>query len=299
MDAHVRPRMRVGIIGAGRVGRALARASRRGGLEVAAGWSRTPAARERFSAEFGVLVPATLDGALAGCDVLVVAVPDEQLDAVLRDLANRIDAGTDPLVVLTSGSTSIELGAPVTRAGGRIARIHPLLAITDKLPEEALDGVVAAVTAATDADLHAARDLATRLGMVPFELADADAVTWHAAGTIAAGGITTLLAAARDLAIDAGLAPDVALRAMADLARGALDRAVALGPEAALTGPVVRGDASTVAAHVATLQADHPELVGPYRAVAHATAELAHRSGRIDDDDLTRIDGALEVATWA
>ena len=307
MDHDVQPRTRVGIIGAGRVGRALARASRRAGLDVAAAWSRTEHTRQRVAGELAIPVATSLDEAVVGCDIVIVAVPDEQLAAVLLELAGRIDDGAAPLVVVTSGSSSIELGESVRTAGGRVVRIHPLRAITDVMQADALDGVVAAVTASGDADGAAARELATRLGMVPFELADADASTWHAAGSIAAGGVTTLLAAARDLAVLAGLEPDAALRAMADLARGAIDQAVTQSPEAALTGPVVRGDAGTVAAHVAAIQARRPDLVDPYRAVARASADLAHRSGRIDDDVLARIDEAIGdgptvdevVTTWA
>lgn len=301
MDVHVQPRTRVGIIGAGRVGRALAHASRRGDLDVIAAWSRTSATRERVAEEFGIAPAATVDAAIDGCEVVLVAVPDEQLEAVLDDLASRIQAGAAPLVVLTSGSASIDVGASARLAGGRVVRIHPLCAITDAMRPGALDGVVAAVTATTEADRVAARELATRLGMAPFDLADGDAATWHAAGAIAAGGVTTLLAAARDLAVAAGLEPDAALRAMADLARGAIDRALEQTPEAALTGPAVRGDAGTIAAHVAALHDRRPDLVAQYRAVTHATAELARRAGRIQDGDLARIDAALatEVPTWA
>ncbi len=138
---------------------------------------------------------------------------------------------------------------------------------------------------------------------MPFDLADADATTWHAAGAIAAGGVTTLLAAARDLAIAVGMRPEEALAAMASLARTAIDRAVETSPEAALTGPIVRGDEETVASHMAALRATRPELVDAYASVARATTALARRSGRISDDAHDRIVAALEpagtVPTWA
>lgn len=303
MDVNVPPRTRVGIIGAGRVGRALGHASRRAGLDIVAACSRTDASRQRFSEEFGTTIPARLADAITGCDIILVAVSDEQLEAVCHELAAALDVDAAPLVVLTSGSTSIEVAAPVAAAGGRVVRIHPLHAITDATRPEEFDGVVAAITASTDTTRDAARELATRLGMAPFALDDADAPTWHAAGALAAGGITTLIAAARDLATSAGMTPDTALRAMADLARGAIDRAVDQTPEVSLTGPVVRGDASTVATHLDALRKLRPDLVAPYRAVAQATAELAHRAGRIDDDQLTQLDDAIDdrssATTWA
>lgn len=307
MDDDVQPRVRVGIIGAGRVGRAFAHASRRAGFDVVAAWSRGVDARQRFAAEFGTPVAARISDATDQCDVVIVAVPDEQIDLVVRQLAEIAGAAHPPLVIVTSGSWSTDRGSPMVAVGGRIARLHPLRAITDAAPADVLVGVVAAVTAPGDADRDAARRFALRLEMHPVDLADADAATWHAAGTLAAGGVTTLLAAARDLATVAGMAPDDALRAMADLARGAIDSAVALGPEASLTGPVVRGDAQTVAAHVAALLERRPDLVDTYRAVSRVTAGVAHRAGRLDDEAIERIDtvladhatGPAQVTTWA
>ena len=307
MDAHVRPRARVGIIGAGRVGRAFAHATRRRGFEVVAAWSRTDAARQRFADEFGTNSPRTIAEAVDEAELVIVAVPDAQIDSVVRELSELVDPARSPLVVVTSGSWSMDGGEPLRAVGGRVVRIHPLRAITDAAPVDVLDGVVAAITAPSETELAAAVSLATRLGLEPFELADADAATWHAAGVLAAGGITTLLAAARDLAIAAGVAPDVALRAMADLARGAIDSAAMQTPERSLTGPVARGDADTVAAHVDALRRRRPELVDTYREVTRTTAQLAREAGRIDDATLERIDTALAddrhatagASTWA
>lgn len=307
MDDDVQPRVRVGIIGAGRVGRAFAHASRRAGLDVVAAWSRSVDARQRFAAEFGTPAAVCISDVTDQCDVVIVAVPDEQIDPVVRQLADVVDAAYPPLVVVTSGSWSTDRGAPVLASGGRIARLHPLRAITDAAPADVLAGAVAAVTAPGDADRDAARRFSLRLEMQPVDLTDADAATWHAAGTLAAGGVTTLLAAARDLAMTAGMDPDDALRAMVDLARGAIDSVVALGPEASLTGPVVRGDARTVAAHVAALRERRPDLVDTYRAVSRVSAGVAHRAGRLDDGAIERIDAVLaeqaptpaQVTTWA
>src|SRR5690606_21032167 len=118
------------IIGAGRVGRALALASRRSGLDVVAGWSRTEPNRRRFADEFDVPVATRSADAIDGCDIVFVAVPDEQLAPALADLASRLDGSRAPFVVITSGSASIGVGAPVVTAGGRLVRIHPLRAIT-------------------------------------------------------------------------------------------------------------------------------------------------------------------------
>jgi len=287
---------RVGIIGAGRLGRTLARASTRAGLVIVAGWSRGLVDRQRFADQLEVPVAASFDDAVRGVDVVFVAVPDDQLAGVLDELAARIDRSTPPLVVLTSGSASIELGAPVEAAGARIVRIHPLQGVTEHSPAHALDGAVAAVTSRDEQSRTLAWLLAAQLRMRPFDLADEHAATYHAAGAIAAGGVTTLVAIARDLAIAAGMEPDAALRAMAALATSAITRAVEETPERALTGPVVRGDATTVAAHVEAVSSHGSVIASVYAELTRATIELATAAGRIDPVASERLADALGAA---
>lgn len=253
--------LRACCIGAGRMGSAITAAATRAGIDVVGGWTRSGG--------------DDVDTLLSVVDVAFVAVPDDAIDDVVRDLDARMgESERDLLVVITSGVAQIERLAG--RAPNlRLARIHPLRAITLDAPAGILDGAVTAVTATDDATGSHAMGLARRLGMRPFELDDEDAAAWHAAGTIAAGGVVTLLAVARDLAIRAGVDEPAALAAVADLATGAIAHAARTSPEHALTGPVARGDDGTVAAHRAMLGNDCPELLELYDALAGRTRLLA------------------------
>ena len=120
MERQVPAPARAGFIGAGRVARALAHAVRRAGIDVAAAWSPTFASRQRIAAEFGISAASSPDQAIDGCDVVVVAVPDEQLDTVVADVLARVPAGGSPLVVVTSGSASIEALAAAAATERRV-----------------------------------------------------------------------------------------------------------------------------------------------------------------------------------
>jgi predicted short-subunit dehydrogenase-like oxidoreductase (DUF2520 family) len=111
--------------------------------------------------------------------------------------------------------------------------------------------------------------------MRPFDLDDDAAPAWHAAASIAAGGVTSLIAAARDLSVSAGVPLEIALDAHAALARTAAEQARRETPERSLTGPYARGDAATVAAHVAAIGEHRPDLVDLYRELGLLTTVLA------------------------
>ena len=121
--------------------------------------------------------------------------------------------------------------------------------------------------ATTPRALAAADDIARRLGMEPFELADDDRPAYHAAASIASNFLVTIEAAAEQVAAGAGLAPARARALLAPLVRTTVENWAALGPERALTGPVARGDEATVERQRAAVAAIAP---GAGRAVRRA-----------------------------
>jgi predicted short-subunit dehydrogenase-like oxidoreductase (DUF2520 family) len=277
------------------MGRALLHAARGSGLDIVGAWSRTAQSRDSIAAELELPVPESVDHLIARSDLVFVAVADDALPQVLDELASSAAVrATRPLVLVTSGAMRIDELPERVRADLRIARLHPLQTVTPTSDEHTFDGVVAAITAYDDAVRDATAAIATRLGMRPFPLVDEHAATWHVAGALASGAVATLVAAARDLAVDVGVDPALALEAVAALAARTVERCAAETPEQALTGPVVRGDAGTVAAHVATLEDHHPELVDAYRALSSLTVSVALDAGRIDGAAAARIEHVLE-----
>ena len=132
-------------------------------------------------------------------------------------------------------------------------------------------GAGAAIAGNTPRSLEIARALAERLEMLPFEIAEADRVAYHAAASIASNFLVTLEAAAERLAEDAG----ADRRVLVPLVRATVENWARLGPERALTGPVARGDDQTVAAQRAAVAERAPELLAIFDALVQATSSLA------------------------
>jgi predicted short-subunit dehydrogenase-like oxidoreductase (DUF2520 family) len=201
-------------------------------------------------AERGLTVVAGRE-ALADADLVLLAVPDSAIAGV----AGRVPIG--PWVAHVSGATSLSALAPHARRFS----VHPLQTLTRDRGPEQLDGAWAAVTAETDDALEAARWLAETLGLHPFELADADKPLYHAGAAMASNFLVTLHAAAARL-LEESSAPSEALVPL-------MTRTIENG--FVLTGPIARGDWSTVEAHLRALEERAPDLVPLYRALAEAT----------------------------
>jgi predicted short-subunit dehydrogenase-like oxidoreductase (DUF2520 family) len=194
---------------------------------------------------------------LAECDLLCIATPDAAIRAVCEALAPRLPDGA--AVVHFSGATSISV---LSAAPGPVACVHPLQTVWPDRGPAQLEGAYAAVTG--DWDVGAA--LARRLGMEPFALADEAKPVYHAATAFASNYVVTLTHVAAGLMERAGLEHDLALRALAPLQHRTVE--VAAQPP---TGPIARGDAATVAAH---LEAIDPGLRDLYRTLGVATLPL-------------------------
>ena len=184
-------------------------------------------------------------------ELVILAVPD----ARIAEVAQHVDIG--PWVAHLSGATSVTALAPHER---RFV-VHPLQTLTRDRGAEQLDGAWGAITFETDAAAAAADWLATTLGLRPFALADADKPIYHAGAAVASNFLVTLERVAARLVGEAGVPAEALVPLMT--------RTIENGFQ--LTGPIARGDTSTVEAHLAALEARAPDLVALYRALAEAT----------------------------
>jgi predicted short-subunit dehydrogenase-like oxidoreductase (DUF2520 family) len=245
-DHHTLPSpLRVGIVGSGRVGSALARALRHAGVEVEGPLGR------------GVRP--------AGCDAILLCVPDSEIAA-----AAEVVTAAAPLVGHTSGATPL---SALAHAGVAGFGLHPLQTVAQA--DARFEGVGAAVAGSTPEALAFATALAERLGMTPFEIDDEGRAAYHAAASVASNFLVTLQAAAEAIATGAGLESEQARALFAPLVRQTVENIAELGPEAALTGPVARGDDATVAAQRAAVEEAAPELLDLFDELVRRTRALA------------------------
>jgi predicted short-subunit dehydrogenase-like oxidoreductase (DUF2520 family) len=188
-------------------------------------------------------------------ELVLLAVPD----GAIPDAAQAIPFG--PWVAHVSGATSVTALAPHERRFS----IHPLQTLTlDRGPEQ-LDGAWAALTFETDEAGTVAHWLADRLGLHAFELADGDKALYHAGAAMASNYLVTLYRLAARLLVESGAPPE----ALVPLMRRVIENGFQL------TGPIARGDWTTVDAHLAAIRVRTPDVEPVYRALAEATRAVA------------------------
>ncbi len=215
---------RVQVIGAGRVGSAIAARLRERGFTVA---DNSP-------------------------DLVLLCVPDRAIAEVARDIS------LGPWIAHTSGATSLAALDPHTRRFG----LHPLQTFTLRRGPEQIDGAYAAITSETDEAREIGFWLAKTLGLEPFALDDGRRALYHAGAAVASNYLVTLRRAAGELLDAAGAPPE----ALEPLMRRTIEN------DFELTGPIERGDWSTVDQHLDAIRGSRSELVDAYRALAELTA---------------------------
>ncbi|HEV7761797.1 MAG TPA: Rossmann-like and DUF2520 domain-containing protein [Acidimicrobiales bacterium] len=229
----------VRIIGPGRAGTSLALAL------TNAGWDVAPMLKRGDP----------LAGAAHSIDLLVLATPD----AAIGDVAHEVEPVAGTVVAHLSGSLGLDVLAPHERR----AALHPLVALPN--PDVGAKRLVGAWFAVTGDPLI--RRLAQAMYGRVFEVEDENRAAYHAAASIAANHLVALMGQVQRV----GFAAGVPFEAYLDLARAALDDVADLGPVAALTGPVARGDEATVRRHLKALP---PAERKAYRAMADAARTL-------------------------
>jgi predicted short-subunit dehydrogenase-like oxidoreductase (DUF2520 family) len=235
------------IIGPGRVGRSISRALTAGGH------------------------PHALHGrdglAELAAETVLLCVPDEAIGEACAAVA----ASARPRFVgHTSGATGLTVLGPAAERGAGTFSLHPLMTVPDTATE--LTGAPCAISGSDDESVGVARDLAHRLGMRPFEVAEESRAAYHAAASISSNFLIALEESAVELLERAGvengreLLSALVLRTAANWSER--------GP-AALTGPIARGDEATVERHLDALARFHPDLLPLYRALAERARQLA------------------------
>jgi predicted short-subunit dehydrogenase-like oxidoreductase (DUF2520 family) len=254
--------MRIAFVGCGAVGRPLGIAWRRAGHAIGAVVARTSA--DAAVREMGGGVPG---GRVEEADAVVFATPDDALPAAAA--AHRLRR--EQVALHVSGFHPSTVLAPT---GARTASLHPLRPFADVARSvEALPGTFFFVEGEA---AEVAEALARDAGGVPVRIRTDLKTLYHAGAAVASNYLVTLLAWACDLFCRAGVAEEVATRALVRLAQGALDNVAAAGIPKALTGPAARGDVAVVRAHAGALPEKERAL---YLALLEATIPLARGKG--------------------
>lgn len=278
-SADERPaRLDVGVVGAGRVGSVLGAALARVGHRVVA----VSAVSEASLARAAELLPGTPvlppDEVVRRAELVVLAVPDDALADLVAGLAATGAWQAGQLVAHTSGRHGLEVYAPAAAHHVLGMAIHPAMTFSGTpIDLDRLADCCFGVTA-PDPLRPAAEALVLEVGGEPVWVEESQRPMYHAALTHGANHLVTLTAQAMQALEAAGV--ESPARVLTPLVTAALDNALRSG-DGALTGPVARGDAGTVAEHLRQLQRLTPDVRPTYLALARATAERALASGRL------------------
>jgi predicted short-subunit dehydrogenase-like oxidoreductase (DUF2520 family) len=278
LDHHMSATFRIGIVGAGRVGAVLGVALARAGHRIVAVSGVSASSKQRIRNLLPGLVAQPADEVAGAAELLILAVPDDALAGLVAGLAETGALRAGQIVAHTSGAHGIGVLAPAVAAGAWPLALHPAMTFTGTIEALGrLPGISYGVTAPPALKALATRLVADLGGSVEW-IAEERRPLYHAALAHGANHLVTLVNEALDRLRDAGVRnPE---RVLDPLLHAALDNALRLG-DAALTGPVSRGDAGTVAGHLTTLQESAPDSVGAYRALARRTADRAIAAGRL------------------
>jgi len=283
-------RLRVGVVGAGRVGTALAVALGRAGHEVSAVSAVSDASVRRIEQRLPGVAIRHPPEVVASADLVLMTVPDDVLPGLVAGLAATGAAVEGRLIAHASGRHGLGVLDPVVRAGALPLALHPVMTFTGRPDDiDRLAGISFGVTA-PDPLRPVAEALVVEMGGEPVFIAEEQRDLYHAALASGANYLVTLVVQASDLLRDAGVTHPA--RMLGPLLSAALDNALRLG-DAALTGPVARGDADTVASHINALRADAPEALPAYLALARLTADRAVAAGTLSAPDAQRLLGVL------
>jgi predicted short-subunit dehydrogenase-like oxidoreductase (DUF2520 family) len=229
-------------------------------------------------------------------DAWWLTVPDDEIYTVAARLAASLPAtrrgGREPLAVHCSGLGSIHLLKPLFEQGVRVLCLHPLQTFTGEPRAELLRDVPCAVTAHEERDLQLGEELARRLGMRPFRLADDKKALYHLSAVVGCNLLVALESEAKRL-MDAATGGDDGLEHLGPLLDTTVKNLMSSGdPAHALTGPVARGDVGTVRAHLRLLDRESPRLARTYRALSLEALTLA--APRLDDEQVRSLKDLLD-----
>ena len=286
----------VSIVGAGRVGRALGRRLHELGWHVGGVATRSVSTARAAVRAIGAGQP--LDAAtheLLNSRVVLISTPDGAIESVAKNLAQLGGKEWSGKVVLhTSGSLDSSVLQPLADLSAGTGSMHPMQTFSNQnVPDLAkcifgIDGSPSA--------LQVARKMIHQMGGVAVRLSGANKAAYHAAGSFACVYVLALMESATRLLMTQGFKRRQAMRALLPLTRQTLDNFERVGPLSAWTGPLSRGDFSTVERHVKALAEIEPEYLEAYKTLSLLTAEVLAAEPSSTKKDLSRVFSTALVA---
>ncbi len=284
--------LKLGFIGAGTVGTALAAKLHAGGYAIAAVADCSRASSERFTGYIGSdsSIICTSQEVADRAELVFVTTPDDIIAVVTREVIWH----TGQSVVHCSGAYSVDILEPAKQKGARVGSIHPMQTFAsidyarDNLPGSSF------ALEAEEPLLSVLKEMVTVLEGYWIKLKPGDKVLYHAAATISCNYLVTLVKLATDLWEQCGVSRPEAVRALLPLLRGTVGNIANIGLPGCLTGPIARGDVGTIRKHLDALAEAAPSLLPIYKQLGQETVPVALEKGKLDKDKAEEINRILK-----
>jgi predicted short-subunit dehydrogenase-like oxidoreductase (DUF2520 family) len=269
----------LGIIGVGKVGNTLGRLAHRAGYRIEAVCSRDAAKAGAFAADVGARVVQSPAEVLPWCQIVLLTVADDAILPVVKEMLAALREGAPPgiAIIHTSGSRELDMFDALNAFGMTGGSLHPAFPFTGS-EIESVAGAAFAIEIDDAIVYQWLEALVIALGGVPLRIPRGSKALYHAALVMASNYLVVLYALAERLLGEMKVDRETAKAALLPLMRASLDNIAAQGVPAALPGPLVRGDAGTVAANLAAL-VNNPEARAIYKALALAALPMAQARG--------------------
>ena len=282
--------LKLGFIGAGTVGTALAVLLRSKGYQVVGVSSRSRDSAENLAkAVDDCPVLKNNQEVVDTADFVFITTPDDAIAGV----ASQVKWRNRQSAVHCSGADSTDILEPARESGAMVGSFHPLQTFAGvKQAIENIPGSTFAVEAGEPL-LSTLKDMSTALSCRAIELQASDKVAYHAAAVFACNYLVTLVKLATDLWQTFSIPPDQATKALFPLIRGTLHNIDTMGIPQCLTGPIARGDTGTIKKHLEALQKKAPALLSPYKELGLQTIPIALAKGRINKQQASELEAIL------
>jgi predicted short-subunit dehydrogenase-like oxidoreductase (DUF2520 family) len=291
VDLPLHPaRLRIGVVGAGRVGAPLGAALARTGHQIIGVSAISEASKARASTLLPGVPILPADEVVKNAELVLLTIPDDVLPGFIEGAAKAGLFSPGQIVIHTAGRFGVQVLDPATRAGALALAIHPIMTFTGTAMDvERMHGAVFGVTALASI-LPIAEALVLEIGGEPTVIAEGDRIAYHAALAWSANFLNVLIAEGMDQLRAIGVADPA--RALAPLLGAVLDNVLRSGDQA-LTGPIARGDAQTVAQHLRVMEERSPEMRNAYDVLARLTVRRATNAGLLRPSDAAEIERVL------
>lgn len=279
----------IALIGAGKVGSALAIALQKAGYVIESVVSRTPRSADALARRLGIAVAQDAASATVAADLLLIATPDRVIGAVAQALVERDMCRPGQIALHVCGSQSAESLCALRSAGVAVGSMHPLQTFSDvERAVACLPGTYFAVDG-DEAALCSAQEMVAVLGGKSFYVPKERRALYHAAACMASNYTVALLHASAHLLSAIGMKEADAMEALAPIMRATFDNVQAFGTVQALTGPIVRGDGVTVERHLQSIDELSPEESTIYRELGIYAQEIAKKRGVCTEEELRKM----------